>query len=114
MSINEGVLRAVVWPTHAGACNEFGEEPISDPDYQRGQLSWGLDESGALTGHCRILVPAGRWCFVVYSHHPARPVIISAQKLSIPFDLPQASWIDLDGITEADVRPTAPDPVLHD
>jgi hypothetical protein len=110
----DGILSAVIWPSHAGACDEQGNEPISNPDYQRGQLSWGLDESGRLTGHCRILVPAGTWCFTIYSHHPTKPVIINAQKLSPPMILPKAGWIDLDNITEEDIRPLNPDPVLHD
>jgi hypothetical protein len=109
----EGILSAVIWPNHAGAVNRFGDEPLSDPDYQRGQITWGMTAGGVLLGNCRILVPMGTWTHIVYGHRPDRG-FTAAQKLSHPMTLSAAGVIDLDDITEADIRPLNPDRVLHD
>jgi hypothetical protein len=116
VTFNEGVLSFVVWPTHAGVCNERGEEPISDPDYERGQITWSVNEQGRLVGEVRVRVPRGTldWTHVLYTHHPSSPAIITAQKLAQPFRLPDGGTIQLLDITDADVAPLAPDPVLHD
>jgi hypothetical protein len=112
----DGVLSMVVWPTYAGAVNERGEEPMGDPDYERGQIFWALNEQGRLVGHCRINVPRGAldWTHIIYTPHPTHPGFIAAQKLGQPFRLPDGGAIDMIDITDADVSVLNPDPVLHD
>jgi hypothetical protein len=113
---NEGTLSFVVWPTHAGAVNDLGEEPMGHPDYQRGQIHWAVNEQGRLVGNVRISVPPGRrdWVHIVYTHHPTTPGFITASKLAQPFRLPDGGTIDLMDITDVDVQPLTPDKVLHD
>lgn len=112
----DGTLSFVVWPTHAGAVNEYGEEPIGDPDYERGQIFWGLNEQGRLVGHVEISVPRGTkdWTHIIYTHHPTTPGFITASKLAQPFRLPSGGTIKLLDITDEDVRPLNPEPVLRD
>jgi hypothetical protein len=112
----DGTLSFVVWPTHAGAVNERGEEPMGDRDYERGQIFWSLNEQGRLVGHVRISVPSGPldWTHIIYTHHPTKPGFITAQKLGQPFRLPDGGSIDLIDITDEDVKPLNPDKVLHD
>jgi len=113
----DGTLSFVVWPTHAGAVNDHGEEPMGDPDYSRGQIYWSTNEQGRLVGHCRIRVPKGSkdWTHVIYTHNPTKPGFITAQKLARPFRLPDGGDIDLIDITDEDVGVAVPpDKVLHD
>ena len=110
----KGVFSVVIWPNHAGAVDERGEEPLSDPDYQRGQIGWGLNEQGRLVGHVRINVPRGTWTHILYCHTPAQPNFITVQKLSHPFVFSSPGTIKLLDITDDDVRPFDPDRVLHD
>jgi len=51
---------------------------------------------------------------VIYCHDPYKPGYVTAQKLAHPLILDAPGTIDLTGITEAEVRPLNPDPVLHD
>jgi hypothetical protein len=111
--LNVGVLSAVVWPTWAGSVNEHGEEPISDPDYQRSQISWGLNEQGRIVGYAKIHVPRGIWTHIIYHHHPTRGGYITAQKLAHPLQLSSDGEIELIDITDEDVKPLNPDKVLH-
>lgn len=111
-----GKLSFTVWPTHAGAVNERGEEPMGDHDYERGQIFWSVNEQGRLVGHVTISVPRGTldWTHIVYTHHPTKPGFIAASKLAQAFRLPDGGVIDLIDITDADVQPLQPDRVLHD
>jgi hypothetical protein len=109
-----GKLGVTVWPTHAGAVDERGVEPLSHRDYQRGQIDWGKNEQGRIVGNVKIEVPPGNWTHIVYSHHPSSPMFITAQKLSHPFNLPQGGAIRLLDITDEDVRPFSRDRALHD
>ncbi len=111
----DGTLTMVVWPTHVGAVNAKGEEPMSSAEYQRGQIKWSVNEQGKLVGNVRVLVPAGEWTHVIYTHHPTTPGFITAQKLAHPLiTAGSGGEIGLLDITEEDVRPLAPDKVLHD
>jgi hypothetical protein len=109
----DGILSAVVWPTYAGAVKGNGEEPMFGLEYQRGPIFWEL-EGSELKGHCRIQVPAGDWRWIIYCHNSFRPGFIHCQKLAQPLVLTESGTIDLFGITEDDVKPLQPDPVLHD
>ena len=113
--LNEGTLSFVVWPTYAGAVNEFGEEPMGDPDYDRGQIVWSLNEQGRLVGSTRINVPRGSkdWTHVIYCHNPTEPGFIHAQKLAHPMRLPDGGTIDLLDITNGDIAVLDPE-VIHD
>ena len=112
----DGVLSFVVWPTHAGAVNERGDEPMGDPDYQRGQITWAVNEQGRLVGSVHISVPSGNtdWTHIIYTHNPTKPGFVTAQKLAHPLRLPEGGSIDLIDITDEDVQPFSPDKVLHD
>lgn len=109
----DGVLAFVVWPTHAGAVNWRGEEPMFQPEYCRGQISWDMGDDGKLRGRAHIEVPAGEWTHIIYSHDPYKPGFVTAQKLAHPLVLDEAGCIDLTEITEDEIKPLAPDPVLH-
>jgi hypothetical protein len=110
----DGTLGFVVWPTHAGAVNARGEEPMFGLEYQRGQITWAVNEKGDLEGSTTITVPAGQWCWIIYCHNAFRPGYVTAQKLAHPLTLSTPGTIDLTGITEDEVKPLAPDVVLHD
>jgi hypothetical protein len=110
----EGTLGFVVWPTHAGAVNSAGQEPMFTHDYYRGQIYWDVNEAGLIRGRATILVPAGEWTWIIYCHNPYQPGYVSAQKLAHPLYLSEPGTIDLSEITEEEVNPLAPDPVLHD
>jgi hypothetical protein len=112
----DGTLSFVVWPTYVGAVNEAGEEPMFDRDYERGQITWELNEQGRLVGRARISVPRGPrdWTHVIYCHHPTNPGYITAQKLFHPMHLPDGGTIDMIDITDEDVAVLNPDKVLHD
>lgn len=113
-NVGEGTLSFVIWPAYAGAVNEHGNEPISNPDYQRGQIIWGITAQDQILGHTRIHLPAGTWTHIVYTHHPSEPLVITASKLLHPIVLHEAGYLDITDITEEDVRPLQPDAVLHD
>jgi len=113
-SVGEGTLSFVIWPAYAGAANEDGTEPVSDPDYQRGQISWKVTTQDKILGRTRIQLPAGVWTHILYTHHPSEPLVITAAKLAHPIVLHQAGYIDLTDITEEDVCPLQWDPVFHD
>jgi hypothetical protein len=112
----EGALGFVVWPTHAGAVNAAGEEPMFDLDYARGQISWAVNEQDRLVGSVRIKVPAGAadWTHIIYTHNPSQAGYLTAQKLAHPLRLPAGGTIDLIDITDQDVAIGAPDKILHD
>ena len=113
---NEGTLSFVVWPTHAGAVNEDGVEPMGDPDYNRGQIFWECNEQGRLVGRAVIHVPGGprQWTHIIYCHTPTTPGFVAAQKLAHPMRLPDGGTIDMIDITDEDVQTVSPNPVLHD
>lgn len=110
----DGTLGFIVWPTHCGAVNDRGEEPMGDPDYGRGQINWALNEQGRLVGRTRVNVPAGDWTHLIYTHNPTQPGYITAQKLAHPLRMSAKGTIDLMDITDDDVAVLAPDKVLHD
>ena len=110
----DGVLSAVIWPNYVGACTDRGEEPISHPDYGRGMIRWDVMPNGELVGRAKVLVPPGMWTHILYCPHPSSPQVTAAQKLAHPCVLTSAGEIALDCITESDIRPLAPDPILHD
>jgi hypothetical protein len=113
----KGIFRAVVWPVYAGAVNAAGEEPMSHPDYERGVITWALNEQGRLVGNVRIKIPPGNrdWTHILYCHNQFKPNYSTAQKLHHPFRLPAGGSIELIDITDEDVKVrTNFDPVLHD
>lgn len=103
---SEITFTPVVWPTYAGALMSNGEEPMSNPNYTRGQLFWEV-KNDVIVGHCRILIPKGEWEYIIYCHHPSEPKFVASQRLAHPLRIedPDGGWIDLDNITEKDVLP---------
>lgn len=112
--LGDGILSAVVWPTYAGAIKSNGEEPIFTTDYARGSITWELNQAGQLRGRAVIDVPAGEWAWIIYCHNAHRPNFVTAQKLAHPLVLVEPGTIALHDITEEEVKPLNPDPVLHD
>lgn len=104
----------IVWPTYAGALLADGSEPISDLNYIRGQINWQVNDVGLIVGRTTIAVPAGEWCWIIYCHHPSMPQFSTVQKLTHPLRLIESGSIELDAITESDVRPLNPDKIVHD
>jgi hypothetical protein len=100
VSLNDGVLSAVVWPTYVGALDVSGAEP--DGDYQRGQIVWQPDDQGTVRGRSRILVPKGFYTHLAFYHHPSIALICGLQVIDHPFDFRVAGQIDLEDITQAD------------
>jgi hypothetical protein len=109
----EGTLSAIVWPAYAGATRDNGDEPLFSPYYRRGQITWEYVD-GKVEGHAKILVPRGRWSWIVYCHSQSSPGHITAQRLLVPFEFVIANGIEVLRITEEDIKPLAPDPILHD
>jgi hypothetical protein len=101
MSLNDGVLSAVVWPTYVGALTVLGAEP-DDADYQRGQITWEPDDHGTVRGRARILVPAGFYTHLAFFHHPSIALMCGLQTIDHPFDFRVNGNIDLEQITERD------------
>jgi hypothetical protein len=110
---SDGILSAIVWPTHVGAVNADGIEPMHDHDYRRGQIRWGRTIPGNIIGRATVLVPAGEWTHIVYCYHPTKPVIVQTQKLAHPLVLAAAGDITLDGIGFDDVCPTPGSLAIH-
>jgi hypothetical protein len=100
MSLNDGVLSAVVWPTFVGVLDVLGAEPVED--YRRGQIYWATAEDGVIYGRAQILVPGGFYTHLAYYHHPVSLFMVGHQVIDHPFDFRVPGQIDLDRITEAD------------
>lgn len=101
MSLNDGILSAVVWPTYVGTFTILGSEP-DDVEYQRGQIFWQPDQHGKIRGRSRILVPKGFYTHLAYYYHPAASLMCGFQVIDHPFDFKVAGVIDLEDITETD------------
>ena len=84
---------------------DSGFEPLSDPQYQRGQITWERREDGVIVGHARILVPKGLYPKVVYAHHPTTALVYSTQHLAHAFDFRVDGFVDLEEITQQDFSP---------
>ena len=111
--LNEGTLSFVVWPTHAGAVNEDGEEPMGDRDYDRGQITWSMNEQGRLVGAANMCSSWDDWTHLIYCHNPTEPGFITAQKLAHPMVLPIGGTIDILDITDGDIAVLNPE-YIHD
>jgi len=58
-----------------------------------------------IIGHARVYVPQGEWSYIIYTHHPTKPMFSYAQKLEHPLRIGdgttnQGGWIDVQNITE--------------
>lgn len=100
----DGIFSATVWPTHIGALTIDGNEPISNPDYQRGQIAWRVADNGMVVGYGEAAVPAGEWSHVIFCHHPSAPSFVSVLKLAHPLRLQRPGVVRLDQISESDWR----------
>lgn len=106
--LEPGILSFTVLPVYAGAVNNIGQEPITSPDYERGQIGWHTDVATAQRfGHATIEVPPGEYRWIIYGYHPTDPRFYAVVKLhdDLIFDAP--GDITLDQITEAEVQPNA-------
>lgn len=107
--IGPGVLSFTILPVYAGAVNNAGQEPITDPNYKRGQIGWTTDVATATrAGHANIEVPPGEYRWVIYCYHPTDPRFYAVQKLHDDLIIAGTGGsIELHGITEAEVQPNA-------
>lgn len=101
MSLNDGVLAAIVWPVYVGAIEDDGSEPIGG-DYQRGQITWQADEAGEIQGRASIVVPRGFYTELAYFHQPTGLLMVGRQHLSHPFDFKVPGVITVEQITATD------------
>jgi len=110
-----GAFGVVVWPAYIGVVTSAGVEPEFGWDYNRGQIRWSVCD-GEVIGEASVEVPGSvlDYTHVIYTHHPTKMPYWTVQKFSHPFHLPQGGTIRLSRITERDVTPLRPDPVLHD
>ena len=74
---NHGELTPHVWPPYVGLSTTEGE-PIDDPNYGRGLISWRTEPDGSILGSARILAPKGIYTHVVFysgprKEHPPMP-----------------------------------------
>ncbi len=100
--VQEGILAAVVWPTYVGVLDRSGSEPVSDPDYERGQISWAIVDGGEVHGGATLLVPKGYYTHLVYFHHPTISLEVGRQLLSQPYDFKVSGAITVEHITKED------------
>lgn len=97
----DGVLSAIVWPTYVGAVRTDGAEPMSDPEYQRGSITW-RNEGDEIVGSATINCPAGEWSWLIYCYGPEKPQFVSSQKLAFPVQTGPDGFIRIERITKAD------------
>lgn len=100
----DGVLALTVWPAYVGLgwIDPAGApvEPDTNPDYQRGQITWRAGDDGGPVGHGRVQVPAGDYTVIVYAQAPAGGLSVSgARLLAHPLTLTEATPIDVAEIT---------------
>lgn len=104
----DGTLGVIVWPSYVGVSH--GEpndgmhfEPSASPDYERGQISWGMD-NGDIVGRALVSVPAGmEFTHFLYFTHPTHPQSIGNRKMLHPIKFPTAGVIEVYPITNPDL-----------
>lgn len=80
----------------------FGE-PVGDPDYQRGQITWNL-ENGEIVGRAFIVVPAGTYTHQAYFYGPTGACMSGKMQLSQPITVPSTGYIEVYPITNPSMR----------
>jgi hypothetical protein len=111
-----GTLAMTVWPVYIGVCNaDLGlppfllPEPIGDPNYQRGQITW-EHRNGQIVGRARIHCPPGVYTHFVYFHHPTENRISGLTKMPHPVRFTEPTNIlDVDPIVNTDLALNVPE-----
>lgn len=114
--MNQGFLGAVVWAPYVGLTVSppgvgpvaFGE-PIDDPNYGRGLISWRTQADGLIVGSAQILVPKGVYTHVVFFSGPARPhgMMGVPQVIEHPIVFDRPGVVELDPIGCGEYLPRA-------
>lgn len=106
----EIILSAEVWPTHVGVSMHHpgpGPQPQAEPvfnlDYIRGQIEWGVSETGEIVGRAKVHVPPGLYTNMIYLYGPGSlPMMCGQRKLSHPVLFETAGVIDIENINYGD------------
>jgi hypothetical protein len=108
-----GVFTVAVWPVYVGVQDIRAIEPWTYLDYERAQIVW---ETAGQKLHGRtkreILVPAGTFTHLVFTHQPASPLLCAITPLDHPFVFHEPSAISLKDIVQEDFTTRAEQP--HD
>lgn len=83
----EIILGAKIMPIYAGALDAHGNEPMSDPAYQRGIIKWDAMPNGEVWGRFRVMVPMGTWTWLIYTFHPTKPSFYAVERIVHPLTL---------------------------
>lgn len=107
-----GTLHAAVWPVYVGVQDVWAVEPWGYADYERAQILW--ENAGEnLYGRTmrEILVPAGEFTHLVFTHHPSSPLYCAITPLAHPFVFHEPSQIRLEQIVREDFTTLAEKPL---
>ena len=107
----DGTLTMTVWPVYIGLCNAnlgtppfiMAAEPIDDPRYQRGQITWEYRD-GRVVGRARIHCPAGEYTHYLYYQHPTDQALTGIARM--PHDIRltyETNIVDVDPIINEDL-----------
>lgn len=103
-----GEFTVVVWPTYIGVAsgvNGSVAEPLTHPDYQRGQIAWTpVDDARQVIGRGRIYCPPGTYTHFVYYQHPTQMRLVGVQQMDHPVVFSQLTILDVDPIENHDLR----------
>jgi len=106
----DGTLGCVVWPSYVGACEEDpagGVVAYGEPtglDYERGQITWAVNEQGELEGRAVVKAGKGVYTHLSYFSGPEGPCQVGKVQLPHPirFDVPGV--IEVYPITNPDLQ----------
>jgi hypothetical protein len=107
----EAELACFIWPVYVGLSLGQPEpacvgEPIFNPDYQRGQITWTPMPNGEIVGRALIRVPAGDYTHLTYHYGPSvwpsGPQLMGFRQLDHGLRFPQAATVEIDPINQGD------------
>jgi hypothetical protein len=103
-----GVFAPVIWPTYIGVAegiNGTAHEPISHPDYERGQICWTpVDDARQVIGRARIVCPPGVYTLFVYYQHPTEMRLVGFTQMDHPTTFTRLTVLDVDPIENHDLQ----------
>jgi hypothetical protein len=111
----DGTLAMTAWPAYIGVCDArrgmppfIVVEPIDDPNYERGQITWEYRD-GQIVGKARIHCPPGEYTHYLYFQHPKEALVTGMVKMPHPvrFTHP-TNVLDVDPIINEDLALNVP------